>query len=139
MTKDDKDPIGNALGLPQKTDLTYEKQIDNLLADGHNDSAKGDFESARANLYGVIQIGQEAMDRLMEISIQSQHPRNFEVLAKLMDTMVMTNEKLLDLQEKIRKIDASDSPMNEKASTVNNNLFVGSTAELQKMIEDMKK
>lgn len=118
--------------------LKYENQIENLIAKAHDDSARSDFEAARANLYGVIQTGQEAMDKLSEIAGQSQHPRAFEVLAKLMDTMVNTNKELLALQTKIREIDSSDSPINEKAQTINNNLFVGSTAELQKVLKEMK-
>ena len=54
------------------------------------------------------------------------------------DTMVSTNKELLELQTKIREIDAKDSPISEKAQTINNNLFVGSTAELQKVLKDMK-
>jgi len=135
MTEKDDDPIGKALGLPP---IVYEKEIDNMLAKAHDDSAKNDFESARANLYEVIQTGKEAIDKLTEIAGQSQHPRAFEVLAKLMDTVVNTNKELLELQSKIREIDAKDSPINEKAQTINNNLFVGSTAELQKVLKDMK-
>lgn len=135
MTEKDDDPMGKALGLPK---LVNENQIEKIIAEAHNNSAKSDFEAARANLYEVIQTGQEAMDKLSEIAGQSQHPRAFEVLAKLMDTMVNTNKELLELQTKIREIDASDSPMSDKAQTINNNLFVGSTAELQKMIKDMK-
>ena len=135
MTEKDDDPIGKALGLPP---LEFEKQIDTIIAKAHDDSARNDFEAARANLYGVIQTGQEAMDKLTEIASQSQHPRAFEVLAKLMDTMVSTNKELLELQTKIREIDAKDSPISEKAQTINNNLFVGSTAELQKVLKDMK-
>lgn len=135
MTEKDDDPIGKALGLPP---LEYEKQIDNIIAKAHDDSARNDFEAARANLYEVIQTGQEAISKLTEIAAASQHPRAFEVLAKLMDTVVNTNKELLDLQTKIRDIDAKDSPINEKAQTINNNLFVGSTAELQKVLKDMK-
>jgi hypothetical protein len=60
------------------------------------------------------------------------------VLAKLMDTMLSANRELLDLQKKIREIDAADSPTNETAKQVTNNLFVGSTSELQKVIDGMK-
>lgn len=135
MTEKDDDPIGKALGLPP---LEYEKQIDNIIAKAHDDSARNDFEAARANLYEVIQTGQQAIEKLSEIASVSQHPRAFEVLAKLMDTMVNTNKELLDLQTKIREIDAKDAPISEKAQTINNNLFVGSTAELQKVLKDMK-
>lgn len=118
--------------------LEYEKQIDNLIAKAHDDSAKNDFEAARANLYEVLQVSSESMHKLSEIASQSQHPRSFEVLAKLMDTIVNTNKELLNLQSKIREIDAADAPINEKAQTINNNLFVGSTAELQKVLKEMK-
>jgi hypothetical protein len=131
------DPIGKALGL-----TPVEKEVDvvsKMIADAHNDSAKQDFEVARANIHNMIENGQEAMIKLAQIADSSQHPRAFEVLAKLMDTMLVANEKLLDLQTKIRDISTSDSPINEKAKTINNNLFVGSTAELQKVLKDMKK
>ena len=68
----------------------------------------------------------------------SQHPRAFEVLSKLMETMLQANKDLLELQEKIREINVIDAPISEKAQTINNNLFVGSTSELQKVIENMK-
>jgi len=129
------DPIGKALGL---TPVTSSKFVDNIIADAHNDSAKLDFETARANVITMIENGKEAILTLSEIATSSQHPRAFEVLAKLMDTTLQANKDLLDLQTKIRQISASDAPTNEHAKTINNNLFVGSTAELQKMIENIK-
>ena len=135
MTEKDDDPMGKSLGIAP---LQFERQIDTLIAKAHDDSAKNDFEAARANLHEVIQTGQEAMGKLSEIAAQSQHPRAFEVLAKLMDTMVNTNKELLQLQKSIREIDASDAPINEKAQTINNNLFVGSTTELQKVLKELK-
>lgn len=113
--------------------------IDKLLEQGHDDSASNDFEMARANVYEMIESGKESMDRLAQIAASSQHPRAFEVYAKLMDTVLNANKELLNLQSKIREIKHADSPVNEKAKSVTNNLFVGSTAELQKMIQEMKK
>jgi hypothetical protein len=134
--ENEQDPIGKALGL---TPLEKENEtISNMLAQAHNDSAKQDFEIARANIHNIIENGSESMVKLAQIADSSQHPRAFEVLAKLMDTMLTANEKLLVLQTKIREIDAADTPMNDKAKTINNNLFVGSTAELQKVLKDMK-
>ena len=78
------------------------------------------------------------MFKLGEIANSSQHPRAFEVLAKLMETMLQANKDLMELQSKIREINSADAPMSEHAKTINNNLFVGSTSELQKMIENMK-
>lgn len=136
--ENNEDPIGKALGL-EPIENKVENMVSSLLANAHNDSAKTDFEAARANIHNMIENGNDAMHKLALIAESSQHPRAFEVLAKLMDTMLSANEKLLDLQTKIRVIDAADSPINEKAKTINNNLFVGSTAELQKVLQDMKK
>jgi len=129
------DPIGQALGV---TPIDSNKAVTTIMAEAHNDSAKQDFEMARANIYEVIQNGQEAMMKLGQIADSSQHPRAFEVLSKLMDTMLQANKDLLELQNKIREINVADAPMSEKAQTINNNLFVGSTSELQKVIENMK-
>lgn len=136
MNNANNDPIGNALNLAPFEQKT--SQIENMIAKAHDDSAKNDFEYARANLYGMIEEGKEAMFKLAEISSQSQHPRSFEVYSKLMDTMIQANKELLELQTKIRQIDAADAPINDQAKTINNNLFVGSTTELQKVLKEMK-
>lgn len=98
--------------------------------------ADADFEFARENLMDVINKGQEALFDLMDVARQSQHPRAYEVLSTMMNTMVGASKDLLDLQAKKKKIleeDPSASPQQ-----VTNNLFVGSTADLQKMISNIK-
>ncbi len=136
---ENEDHIGKALGLANLEE-TSSKAVETMIAEGHNDSAKKDFEYARGNLMSVIEDSREAIQTLAQIADSSQHPRAFEVLAKLVDTTVNANKALLDLQSKIRELDAIDSPVNEKAQHVhNNNLFVGSTAELQKLLKDMNK
>ena len=135
--EENEDSIGKALGLTPLESVSV--KIENVLTEAHNDSAKKDFESARANIHTLIEEGKEAFFKLSEISASSQHPRSFEVLVKMMDSLVAANQKLLDLQSKIRELDTIDSPINEKAKTINNNLFVGSTAELQKVLQDLKK
>lgn len=128
------DPIGKALNLtPHQND-----PVKAIVAKAHDDSAKNDFEMARSNIHEVIQNGTFAIEKLAQIADSSQHPRAFEVLAKLMDTMLQANKDLLDLQKTIRDINAKDTPINGDANQVTNNLFVGSTAELQKAIEDMR-
>lgn len=127
-------PIFAALNLPD----IQNDQIKALSIKAHDDSAKNDFELARGNIHEVIQNGTYAMEKLSQIADSSQHPRAFEVLAKLMDTMLQANKDLMELQKQIRTINAADAPTNENAKQVTNNLFVGSTADLQKVIEDMK-
>lgn len=135
----DKDPIGKALGLPPEEKIEAANGfVEKLKNKMYDNSASQDFEMARANVHGVIETGKEALLSLSEIASQSQHPRAFEVVAKLMDTLVSANKELLDLQEKIRKIDNSDKPIGENAKNVTQNLFVGSTAELQKIVKELK-
>lgn len=95
-----------------------------------------DFEFARENLMDVINKGQEALFDLMDVARQSQHPRAYEVLSTMMNTMVGASKDLLDLQTKKKKL-LEENP-DATAQQVTNNLFVGSTADLQKMISNIK-
>jgi len=135
MTDNSNNAIYNALNL---NPLTTNDQVKSIAAKAHDDSAKNDFQMARSNIHEVIQNGVFAMEKLSQIADASQHPRAFEVLAKLMETMLQANKDLLSLQKDIREIEAKDTPTNDEAKSVTNNLFVGSTADLQKVIEDMK-
>lgn len=131
----DDDPIGKSLGLPT---YTNETAVSTIIAAAKNDSAKEDFTFARANMREVIQNGSDAIERMAQIADQSQNARDFEVLSNLMTTVVNASEKLLRIQKAIREIDRTDEPHNEEAKQVTNNLFVGSTAELQKILIDLK-
>jgi hypothetical protein len=131
------DPLSDALGINPMT--TINNAVKDIISTAYNDSATNDFEMARSNIHEVIQTGQEAIFKLGQIADSSQHPRAFEVLAKLMDTMLQANKDLMELQTKIREIKNIDEPNSAHAKSVTNNLFVGSTAELQKVIAEMKK
>jgi hypothetical protein len=139
---DDSNPINRALNLgPNEQLVPIEQKADSLamiVANAMNDSASEDFKFSRANIREVIENGTDAMSKLALIADQSQNPRAFEVLAKLMDTVVGASRQLLELQEKIRSIDNANVPKDEAARAVTNNLFVGSTAELQKVIASMR-
>lgn len=139
---DDSNPINRALNLgPNEQLVPIEQKADSLamiVANAMNDSASEDFKFSRANIREVIENGTDAMSKLALIADQSQNPRAFEVLAKLMDTVVGASRQLLELQEKIRSIDGANVPKDEGARAVTNNLFVGSTAELQKVIAAMR-
>jgi hypothetical protein len=135
---DNENPIDRALNLGP-IDQSFGKTISSIINRARDDSADEDFTFARANIREVIENGTDAIAKLTIIAQQSQNPRAYEVLAKLMDTITNASKELLELQEKIRTIDKADVPRNEDSKNqVTNNLFVGSTHELQKMIESMR-
>ena len=91
-----------------------------------------DFEHGRENLYKLIEKGNEAIDGILSLAKESEHPRTYEVAGQLIYTVGKTTEKLLQLQEKMKKLGEETKKGPNK---VENNLFVGSTAELQKLIK----
>lgn len=101
-----------------------------------NTQVDTDFEFARENIMDVVNKGQEALFDLMDVARQSQHPRAYEVLSTMMNTMVGASKDLLDLQAKKKKLMEEDPEAS--AQQVTNNLFVGSTAELQKYLKQQK-
>lgn len=133
---DDSNPIDRALNL---TPMAQTSTVTSIIAAAKNDSASEDFKFSRANIREVIENGTDAISKLAVIAEQSQNPRAYEVLAKLMDTVSSASKQLLEIQVQIRGIEKADVPKDEEArKQVTNNLFVGSTAELQKMIIDIK-
>ena len=96
-----------------------------------NDQQK-DYEYSRSQLYRLVEKGQEAVDGILEIAQESGHPRAFEVAGQLIKSVADTTDKLIDLQKKMKDIEA---PTKNGPTTVNNSLFVGSTAELSKLIK----
>lgn len=102
-----------------------------------------DITFARENMIELIAMGSDAVAELIMIAKQSQHPRAFEVVANLLKTNAELNNDLINLHKKRKDITAKNPDAKSVSSrgpdTVNNNLFVGSTAELQKMLLDMQK
>ena len=99
-----------------------------------DDTKDNDFQYARENLYNLIERGQDGLEELLEIAKQSEHPRAFEVVGQMIDKLTTTNKELLNLH-KTKKDNKTEKggPTN-----VTNALFVGSTAELQKMLKGKK-
>ena len=96
-----------------------------------------DYEYARSNLYQVIEKGSYALDSLLELAKASEHPRAFEVVGQLTKTLVDANKDLLAIQKQVKELKKEEEQIeNAKGGTVNNNLFVGSTADLLKMIKE---
>jgi hypothetical protein len=96
------------------------------------DDPRKDYEYTRANLYNLIEKGQEAINGILEVAQSSDHPRAYEVAGQLIKSVGDVSDKLLDLQKKMKDLDA---PVKGGPTTVNNSLFVGSTAELSKLIK----
>ncbi len=96
-----------------------------------NKKINDDFEFARANLIAAIDKGQEALSGILDVATMSQHPRSYEVVATLVKAVSDANKDLLELQKRHKEL--TDEPTGP--STINNNLFVGSTAELQKLLK----
>lgn len=96
-----------------------------------------DYEYTRGQLYTLISKGQEAVQGALEVAQESGHPRAYEVAVAAMKHVADMSDKLIDLQKKMKDLDA---PVKGKGpTTVNNTMFVGSTADLQKMIKEMGK
>ena len=92
-----------------------------------------DYKYSRENLYNLVERGQDAIDGILTLAKETYHPRTYEVAGQLIDTVGKTTEKLLQLQEKMKKLGEETKKGPNK---VENNLFVGSTAELQKLIKE---
>ena len=91
-----------------------------------------DYEYTRANLYSILEKGQEAINGIMEVAGETASPRAYEVAGQLIKSVADTTDKLMDLQKKIKDVN-EDAP---KTNNVTNNaLFVGSTSELSKMLK----
>ena len=100
------------------------------------DEVEKDYEYTRANLYSLIEKGQETLNGIMELAEETQSPRAYEVAGQLLKSVADTTDKFLKLQKDLKDIkEEQKGPTN----VTNNAMFVGSTAELQKMLKEMNK
>jgi hypothetical protein len=134
MTQFEKNMEG-IFNLPEtkkQTEVSVAKKVEETKEDSEADI---DYKYARENLYTIIEKGQESLNTLVDVAQQSQHPRAFEVVSQLVKTLSDTNKDLLELQKKIKVI---NKDITEGPKTVNNSLYVGNTADLQKFINKRK-
>ena len=103
-----------------------------------NSKIEDDFEVSRNNLRILLQQGQEALQKSLDVAMQSEHPRAFEVVGNLMKQLADINQQLLDLHQQKQKLDTPKEG-SRKEVTNNNVIFTGSTAELNKLIKNMSK
>jgi len=97
------------------------------------DNITNDYNYSRQTYYDLIEKGRESLDLMIEVARESEHPRAFEVLSGMIKNVSEVNDKLMDLNKKNKDISSGDI---KKIEATTNNLFVGSTAELQRMLQD---
>ena len=120
------DDLNEILNVDQELVEVNEPDIQTQIP---NDISK-DYDFARQNLYDVIDKGNQALDYLLELAKEIEHPRAFEVVGQLTKTLVDANNNLLDIQKKVKELSKTESP-----KSVTNALFVGSTNDLQRLLK----
>ena len=115
--------------LDINTDIKEKTEVVKLPARSEN--IETDYRYARENLYGLVERGQDAIEGILELSKETEHPRAYEVAGQLIKTVGETAEKLIDLQSKLKKLEGEE----QKVGTQHNHVYVGSTSELQKFLK----
>jgi len=138
MSKID-DKLNEVLGIvevdkPLENELLPKKTSTEVLVPEDKDPDI-DFETGRKNLYNLLDKGNEAIDGILNLAKEGEHPRAYEVAGQLIKTVSEVSQNLLDLQDKLKKV--KDIP-DKGPKNVTNALFVGSTTELQKMLKGKK-
>ena len=130
-----EDNVNEILGLEKKkevsvTDFEQPKPVPKVIDETKSD-VDNDYAHSRDNYYNLIDKGNEAIEGILDIAKEGQHPRAYEVAGQLIGQVAQTVDKLQDLQKKLK--DLKEVP-NKTSANIKNALFVGSTAELQKML-----
>jgi len=116
--------------VPTEVDSVVEK-VEKISSDF--DDIKKDYNYTRGNLYSLIEKGQEAINGILELAQESEMPRAYEVAGQLIKSVADATDKLMDLQKKLKDIE--EQKQSKSPTTVNNALFVGSTADLAKLLK----
>ena len=126
--------IGDALGITQdiKEELLDPKPLVPRPSDTV-DEADVDYKYSRENFYSLVERGQDAIDGILEVAKEGEHPRAYEVVGQLIKNVAEVTEKLVDLQDKMKKL--KEVP-DHAPKNVTNALFIGSTKELQNLLKD---
>ena len=137
MTKDSTLRLDKELGVIEKIVpkvMPAKSEVSQYTAElTGEDDIEDDYKYQRDNFYNLVEKGSAAIDGILELAKESEHPRTYEVAGQLIKNVAEVTEKLGDLQEKMRKL--KEVP-NSAPKNVTNALFVGSTKELQKLLKD---
>jgi len=129
---DNYDSIDDALNIESDI-VKVDKPSQLKPADKSKNDIEKDYEYTRANLYSLIEKGQEAINGIMELAGEGGSPRAYEVAGQLIKSVADTTDKLIDLQKKLK--DVEEDTKKTTNNVTNNALFVGSTSELQKLLK----
>jgi hypothetical protein len=136
MTKkfDDLNDAFNIAGDIVSSEVeTIEEKIESIASSTGINDLKKDYEYTRGNLYSIIEKGQEALNGILDLAQESEMPRAYEVAGQLIKNVADATDKLIDLQKKLKDIDEQKV---KGPTNVTNALFVGSTAELSKLLKN---
>ena len=111
---------------------------DGSVIDKDSTKIEDDYDLARENLQRLLVIGTDALENALSVAKQSDHPRAYEVVGSLVKQLADVNQQLMDVHQQKKKLDETGKETNKPASVSNNSIFVGSTAELTKMIKELK-
>ena len=127
--------IDKALGVVEDIEINpiVEKKVNPIQVSNNDADIENDYAYQRQNFYNLVERGSDAIEGILELARESDAPRAYEVAGNLIKQVAEVTEKLGDLQEKMKRL--KEVPSNEPKN-VTNALFVGSTAELQKMLKE---
>ena len=123
------DAIDKALEV--KAEITERIKPKKKVVQVSGDAPQQDYEYSRAQLYNLVEKGQEAVNGILDVCQDSQHPRAYEVAGQLIKHVGDVTDKIVDLQKKMKALEEDQGPKN----VTNNTMFVGSTSDLQKMLK----
>ena len=115
-----------------------QKHVDTVKSEikkSESPDVQQDYETSRAQLHSLVMKGQEAVDGILDVARASDHPRAYEVAGQLIKHVADTTDKLIDLQGKMKELDKEEK---KGPTNVTNAMFVGSTADLQKLLKQQK-
>ena len=127
------DSIDKALNTSSAIDVTPTSKPQKV--ESTKDDVKKDYDYTRANLYSLVEKGQEALNGVLEVAGEGGSARAYEVAGQIIKSVADTTDKLVDLQKKVKDIEV-DTDKSKTNNVTNNALFVGSTTELSKMLKD---
>ncbi len=131
--KTNYEDLDSALNI-ETSIIEVEKDVKSIdIVPSQPDDIKKDYEYTRANLYSLIEKGQEAINGIMDLASEGGSPRAYEVAGQLIKSVADTTDKLIDLQKKIKDVQENNTKISNNVT--NNAVFVGSTSELSKILK----